>query len=224
MRFNGADYSCSAAVISPGRLVITARNCVFDNAKGGFAEIVNFFPGFQRGANPNLGGGWTAREILTFDSGGQRFNIGILQMFNFLHNGCKAKTKSPQILSFTGFLGTFQGGTYTNGTAYVEFGYPGIQPPNEFDGGVMFQCNSHQKGINKGGNTGTIEVGCDFTGGANGGPWIVNFAPNGAGSNNFLRSLTTHRLSGSPLNMEGPQFQQDNFGDLLNAAINEACP
>src|SRR4030095_1291541 len=110
--------------------------------------------------------------------------------------------------------------------AFVEFDYPGIQPPAEFDGGVMFQCNSHQKGINKGGNTGTIEVGCDLTGGAHGGPWITSFAPNGAGSNNFLRSLTTHRLAGAAnaQNIEGPQFQQDNFGALLTAAINEPCP
>ena len=230
MRFDGVDFSCSAAVINPGRLVATTRRCIFSQEVG-FADIVNFFPGYQNGLNPDLGGGWTARVLLTFDSGGRRFDIGIMQMFNYQHNGCKAKAGSPQILSFTGFLGTFQGGTYTNGTALQALGYPGVNipgPPDEgFTGGrFMHQCSTHQKATNRAGNVGTIEFGCDLTAGTTGGPVIHSFKPNHAGDRNLLRSLVSFRLAGpaNASNIEGPQFQADNFGALLNASINEPCP
>ena len=230
MRFPSGDFSCSAAVINPGWLVATTRTCIFDKTRGGFADIVNFFPGYQNGLNPDLAGGWTARVLLTFDTGGRRFDIGIMQMFNYLHNGCKAKAGSRQILSFTGFVGTFQGGTYKNGTALQAFGYPAVNipgPPDEgFQGKYMHQCSTHQKAMNRGGNAGTIEFGCDLTAGTTGGPVIHSFKPDHAGDRNFLRSLVSFRLAGAPnaSNIEGPQFQADNFGALLNAAINEPCP
>ena len=89
----------------------------------------------------------------------------------------------------------------------------------------MQRCDTHQKAVNRGGQNGTMQVGCDFTGGANGSPIIFNFKPDQAGANNYLRSLVTDRIGGQPnkLNVEGPQLQQDNFGNIHQAAINEPC-
>jgi hypothetical protein len=228
-RFGGVNYTCSAAVIAKS-LVLTSRQCIFNGTD--FADTVTFYPGHTQNFNTNLGGGWTARVLLTFDSGGQRFNIGILQMFNYQLNGCKKKTGSgPLISELTGWLGTFEGGTYTNNTPFAIFGYPGVNLPagpihdaEVVNGKRMYQCNGKQTGINLGGNAGTIEAGCDLTAGSQGGPWLHTFKPGKQGANNFVRSLTTHRLSGDKYDLQGPQLQADNFGALLNAGLSEPCP
>jgi V8-like Glu-specific endopeptidase len=222
VRFSGVSYACTAAVIA-NQLVLTSRQCVYNTETSQFATDIVFYPGYRHGYNPALGGGWTGKNVLTWSGGGNQFNIGIVQLFNYKLNGCKAKAGSPQIVSFTGHLGTLQGGSYSRRT-FNDFGYPAVEisPPAGFNGQAMFECQSPTKGVHEGGYN-TVETACDMTAGANGGPWIEHIKPRQGGENNFVSSLTSHRIAGRPNKLEGPQFQAVNFGVLLDAALAEPC-
>ena len=103
MRFNGVNYACSAVVITPGRLVVTSRACLYQKTKGGFADLVNFYPGYQNGLNPNLGGGWIGGVFFVNNPAvvpGERFNIGIVQLRNSKNTGCRVKGGAVQITSY----------------------------------------------------------------------------------------------------------------------------
>ena len=71
--FNGSNYHCNGALIDP-KFVLTSGACVYDHARGGWAQNINVYPAYNNG--PSLWGvatdinlysvtGWTQDENLT---------------------------------------------------------------------------------------------------------------------------------------------------------------
>jgi len=220
---SGTDYVCSASVIRP-HLLITARHCIYSYSSAAWATNIAFYPGYISGANSYLGGVWIARALRTWTSNaaGQQYDIGFIQTFNLNRTSCAPGIGNPQIENYTGYLGYSYDGSYAQ-RQWETFGYPQGAP---FNGTRMIECSTSTGQLNVGGETNTVEVGCDMTGGSSGGPWLMSFAPNVTGAFNLANGLNSFKyISPShPLAMNGPQFLTGNFLNLLNAAVADPCP
>jgi V8-like Glu-specific endopeptidase len=218
---SGVNYVCSASVSRP-HLLITARHCIFnyvDPSGGTFATNVVFYPGYNGGSNSALGGAWAARVLYTWVSNAPnyRYDIGFIQLYNQKRTACSGTSANQSIDMLTGYLGWSYGGDYSQ-VAWSEFGYPAASP---FTGNVMVVSHSSTGALNTFGQTDTIEVGNDETGGTSGGPWIK-----GLGTSNYVNGVNSFRWT-SPDHSQAinsPAFQQYNFYNLLTGAQAIACP
>jgi V8-like Glu-specific endopeptidase len=226
----GVNYVCSASVIRP-HLLLTARHCIFDYSSKTWATNVVFYPGYFNGPNLKLGpaNGWLGRTLATWVSNAAdlQYDIGFIQTFNRNRTGCSPTATNPQIDSYTGFLGYVYGGSYDN-RHFDDFGYPHAAP---FNGKTMQQCEAATGVVNSLGITNTVEIGCDQTGGTSGGPWLSSgqgwnrFYPGVAGNFNHAASVNSFRwiTPSRPLAINGPQFLQGNFWNLLSFAMGLPC-
>jgi V8-like Glu-specific endopeptidase len=219
----GSNWVCSASVIRP-HLLLTARHCIYDYPTGRWASNVMFYPGYSAGSNPTLGGGWAGRVLTTWTSGASalQYDIGFIQTYNKNRTGCKPTATNPQIESYTGYLGYRYGGSYDK-RHFDPMGYPAASP---WGGSYNAQCETSTGALAVFGQTNTFEVGCNFTGGSSGGPWLEYFKPGVVSNSNYAVSLTSFGWTNPPrpLATDGPQFQQWNFYNLLVAAQAIACP
>jgi len=224
LTLNSINYVCSASVLRP-HILLTARHCIYDYAGGVWATNVVFDPGYFNGSpNTYLGGAWAARAMATWTSGTPDFeyDIGMIQTYNKNQTGCAPTTGNPQIETYTGYLGYQYGGNY--GSMHFDpFGYPGAAP---FTGLVMVQCEAASGALNVAGFTNTVEIGCDMTEGCSGGPWVTTFKPGVSGATNYAAGVNSFRFSSPshPLAINSPQFQTNNFYNLLTFAQGLECP
>lgn len=220
---SGVNYVCSASVLRP-HLLLTARHCVYDYETSVWATNVIFDPGYYAAPNAALGGDWAAYTLATWVSGSEdlQYDIGMIVTYNKNRTGCAPAPGNLQIESYTGFLGYSYGGDYAQ-RAWDPFGYPAASP---FSGKAMVQCETSTGALNQFGNTNTVEVGCDMTGGCSGGPWIKTFVPGVAGSNNYANGLNSFKFIDPDRKsaINSPQFLEDNFYNLLNFAMGLPCP
>jgi hypothetical protein len=184
-----------------------------------------FHPGWYNGTNNALGGAWFARILYTWVANAApeigQWDIGFIQTFRKNGGQCKPDASHRQIESYTGFLGFSFGGNFDE-KHWDTGGYPAAAP---FNGQLPIQCEAGTGKLNVGAPN-TVEIGCDKTGGASGGPWITSFAPGVSGAVNFANSLSSFKMiqPNQPLALNGPQFLQANFKNLLDGAIALACP
>ena len=223
LTLSGVNYVCSASVLRP-HLLLTARHCVYDYPTSTWATNVIFDPGYNSTPNPVLGGDWVAYSLATWTGNAPdyQYDIGMIITYNKNRTGCAPTTGNPQIESYTGYLGWSYGGDYSQ-RAWDPFGYPAASP---FTGKVMVQCETSTGALNQFGNTNTVEVGCDMTGGCSGGPWIRTLVPGAAGSYNYANGVNSFKFT-SPdrqLAMNSPQFLEGNFYNLLTFAMGLPCP
>jgi V8-like Glu-specific endopeptidase len=212
----GNNYVCSASVIRP-HLVITARHCMYD---GSWATNVVFYPGWINGPNWKLKA-WKARRLGTWSlaggGAGLKWDLGFIQTFDDDNVGCNGSSGGKAIEWFTGFLGWMYGG-YVGDRNYTSMGYPAAAP---FDGKWQVQAHSDVGNIDPLDQPGTFSMGNDMTGGSSGGPWLVGF-----GTTNWVNGLNSYKwvVPARPLEMNGPNFQTDNFWNLLAWAQGWPCP
>ncbi len=222
-----SNFVCSAQVARP-HLVLTARHCIYDVDTDTFATNVVFFPGWHSGANPTLGGGWMARNLITWRNTlpALQWDIGFIQTFDDDGLGCGGSMLGSPIETYTGLLGTTWDGTYDS-RHWDEFGYPAAAP---FNGQILIQSESSTGALNQFSQTNTVEVGSDQTGGSSGGAWILGFDPASASvppanpGGNMANGVNSFKFVARPLAMNSPQFLDANFNQLRLAAEALPCP
>ena len=211
------SYVCSASVIRP-HLLLTARHCVLD-ASAGWASNVVFYPGYFNGVTNTRLKAWKARRMGTWSyagtGAGLKWDIGFIQTYDDNNTSCG--TSGHAIEYYTGFLGWMYGG-YVGDRNYHAMGYPHAAP---FNGLFMVIATSDVGNIDPLNQPGTFSIGNDMTGGSSGGPWLVDF-----GVNNYANGLNSYKWTNPnrPLEMNSPNFQQDNFYNLLAWAQGWSCP
>lgn len=52
----------------------------------------------------------------------------------------------------------------------------------------------------------TLGVGWGLSGGASGGPWVLNYKPQQAGSNNYINGVSSYVYNDQPEQIYGPYF------------------
>jgi V8-like Glu-specific endopeptidase len=221
----GGSFVCSASVIR-AHILLIARHCIFDYPSKVWSTNVVFYPGYKSGPNTALGpaNGWLGRILITFvsNAAGWQYDTGFIQTYNRNRTGCQPVGNNRQVEFYTGILGYKYGGSYA-ARKFTPLGYPHAAP---FNGKTQQQCNSTTGTLNTFGEAKTLEVGCDFTGGSSGGPWLHNYKLNQTGANNLATSLNSFKWISPPrpLGINGPQFSSGNFFSLLTKAINLPCP
>ena len=199
---DGNDYMCSGSVVGSKshNTVITAGHCVYEGPNKGWHSNWVFIPDYNHGSRPY--GTFQARIMRTYNDwiqngpSGKGFNsdVAFVNTFN--------NEKGQKLTDTVGGHGIVTGGSY--GFDATVYGYPG----NIDNGESMQVCT---------GRTGTRTIGlftrwyfhniegCNFGGGASGGPWLQSYA-NGTGQG-YVRSVTSHMLVGRNT-IRGPYFDQ----------------
>lgn len=164
----GGHWVCSGSLVnSAGKdLVITAGHCVYGTAGGELPRGETwhsnwvFAPDYSNGKAPF--GFWSARQLWTMtnyvNNGDEQDDIGaaILNMQNGQH--------AVNLLGGQGYAWN-----QTSSHFVWDFGYPAAAP---FNGQIDEVCNG---GTGYGIFINMETLGCNFTGGSSGGPWLMSF-------------------------------------------------
>jgi V8-like Glu-specific endopeptidase len=195
---------CSATVVNTENrsVVFTAAHCV-ESGGGRFNwyRRWQFVPGYRHGTRP---AGTFVAEQTWITKGwarhGKRSNddIGAAVLAT---NG--AGERVADAVGARGFA-TYEG----RNQFFRAFGYP-VGPP--FDGERLWVCESPYGGNDPGSyrhpGPPTMAIGCDLTGGASGGGWII--------SDEFLNSVISYSYDNEPTHLYGPYFGK-GAGRLFN--------
>src|SRR3954451_4556233 len=209
----GGTYVCSAAAISE-RAVWTAGHCVSDGV-GHYDTAMTFVPQYQNGVRPK--GTFTCTKFTTF----AQWHTGLNFRFDQAVVTCGANTKGQTLRAAVGRLGFAY--NQTQPKHYNAFGYPATAP---FNGETMQQCASsfgHDDTRIGGSGATPFAIGCDMTGGASGGPWIIKYAPGSTGASvNLLNGHNDYKyLPNEPLEMYSPYLDTNSHNLVCNAT--ELC-
>ncbi|MBV9951114.1 MAG: trypsin-like serine protease [Acidimicrobiia bacterium] len=209
----GGTYVCSAAVISE-RAVWTAGHCVSDGA-GHYDTAMTFVPQYQNGVRPK--GTFTCTKFTTF----AQWHTGLNFRFDQAVVTCGVNANGQTLRAAVGRLGFAY--NQAQPKHYNAFGYPATAP---FNGETMQQCaSSFGHNDTRIGGTGAtpFAIGCDMTGGASGGPWILKYAPGSTGAAvNLLNGHNDYKyLPKEPLEMYSPYLDTNSHNLVCNAT--ELC-
>ncbi len=200
---SGVNYVCSGAVIqtSSNDVIQTAGHCVSDGA-GNWATNVLFKPA-HRPAWDAPYGTWTARALgarnawhNNGENGGWCEDLGCVILNT---NG-----SGQHIGEVVGELGyVYDAGRQQH---WHLFGYPA---ENGWSGDVMVVSATSwnlddSPACVSGPNT--LGVGWGLSGGASGGPWVLNYKPQQAGSNNYINGVSSYVYNDQPEQIYGPYF------------------
>jgi hypothetical protein len=217
----GLDYVCSGASIG-GRAVLTAGHCVSDGFGNWHSNWI-FRPAYK---NKKSIGKWKAKELWTFTNwhvyGSYCRDVGFAIVKK------RNRKKLSQKVGYLGFAWNWD-------SAHLHwniFGYPA--EGEDFNGKRMMECQASFAEWTATWMDPAIDcqpgdplpqcVGCDQTGGASGGPWILNFVPGKAGAMNYANSVnSTYYLSGRvPGALCGPYFDAA-VKDFKDCVVAENC-
>jgi V8-like Glu-specific endopeptidase len=198
--YQGRQASCSGNAVTSGNksTVITAGHCV--KLDGAFHTNWVFVPGYNNGNAPY--GTWTARATMATPqwvaSEDINYDVGAA-VVNQLNGQSLTDVVGGQGIAFN----------QARGQAMYAFGWPAASP---YDGTKMIYCSgtTFNAFISDG-----IGMTCDMTGGASGGPWVLQFSEaNGTG---LVNSVNSYKINLIPTWMFGPYFGAD-AQNLYNAA------
>ncbi len=190
----GGDFVCSGTVVNAENrsTVWTAGHCVSDGA-GRFHRNWVFVPAYRDNVRPF--GTWAARELQTR---AEWHNFG-----NFEQDVAAAIVNPLNGVSLQNRVGA-QGIIFNQPYPqhWHSFGYPQDAP---FNGNRQFACAASFAKLDNANPRPSplaIGIGCDMTGGASGGGWILGFK----GSGGFVNSVNSYKYfnPSQPLAMYGP--------------------
>jgi hypothetical protein len=225
----GSPFFCSASsVVSLNFSVVwTAGHCVFTPGIG-FNGNFLFAPARRNAVNPY--GTWTAQTVFTLVG----WALGLLEYDHGAMVANRGGTTNERIGDRVGSLNFMANASRLQ--HWHLFGYPApdprfppVNPP--FDGEHQEICAApwatNDLPTGGAGDPPTIGVGCDQTGGASGGPWIVDYSglsTSGTQVFNLLNGNNSYKY-GAPnhLRLYGPYFTTGAI-NLLNAASNVEVP
>jgi hypothetical protein len=219
------DFVCSGASInSTNRSVVwTTGHCLYTPGVGYHANVL-FAPARRAGANPY--GTWPGLAAVTTNgwanSGLREFDLGAL----VVTLGGASNLRIGDAIGFLGFIANAPRQQQWN-----IHGYPqaprdlnSTPPGAQFDGEHQEICAAtwatNDQPSGNASNPLAIGVGCDQTGGASGGPFLINFSGVG-GLTNLINGQATYRYTG-PNPPENLKLFSPYFGDAMINVLNAA--
>lgn len=196
------DYVCSGAVVNSDskRLVSTAGHCVHGGPGGTWHQNLVFVPKYSNGAAPF--GEFQAAQLRTFNdwmnygASGRGFNsdVAFATMYANADGDLPANKVGGHGLLTGGALGSFD--------AQI-FGYPANLQGGEYQYVCTRSTGTRFNGVY---NFNSV-AGCQFGGGASGGPWLAEYSNTSALG--MLRSVNSFGPSDSVEYIAGPFFRAD---------------
>lgn len=196
----GSSY-CTANVISPRNIIVTAAHCLYTRGRGWHRNF-RFVPADRFGVAPYGVYGWQSAGIMTnwITIGGRRWDIGMIRLGNNMSTGIP-------VTSYVGWLGrTWNQPSIMNlhSVGYasnLSTQYTHICTAESFSGG-----------------TDVLAKGCDMTYGSSGGGWLLRYHPySSSGTHNLVTGVTSGPYPGGFGNtFVGPRFSSSNFVPLCS--------
>ena len=196
-----SNYTCSGAAVKDGgrdtySVVLTAGHCAFDESSGRFATNWMFKPAYDADPTGCSQGCYVAKALVVHDgyatSGG--FNGAAIK-----HDWAFAVLLPDGTTQLDGVaVDEFEIEFSAQDERRYSFGYPA---QGKYDGSDLVYCSGP---VIVDGSYDTWGLECDMTGGASGGPWMIDFAS----KSGTLNSVNSYKYRGGPNKafMFGPKF------------------
>lgn len=196
-RSNGRDFVCSGASIG-NNAIWSAGHCLHrgNNSDDGYSTDVIFVPAYKDGEAPY--GQWEAKQLIVRNAWYRDGNPGGL--YQDMGGVILYPLNGKKISEVVGWLGfSWHRGKYQH---WTQFGYPAGDP---FNGQRLMQnSSSFAYDGSVSGSPKPVGVGSNFTGGASGGPWIVEF-----GTKNYLNGCNSYKHRDRSEEMYSPYFNEN---------------
>lgn len=197
----GGGY-CSASVISPNNIIVTAAHCVYDTVNNRFLNGWTFVPADRAGAAPYGSFPWTSARVLNnwINASGtdRRYDVAVITLGN--------NSAGQPVTFYSGWLGRSWDQSSTQ--HHHAIGYPS----NLNSGLYTYVCAAESFS----GGADVLGMGCNMTFGSSGGPWIRAFAPHVSGAVNQANSVVSGGTPGTNT-FYGARFSSNNIVPLCNA-------
>jgi V8-like Glu-specific endopeptidase len=195
----GANFVCSGTLVnSPNKsLVITAGHCVHGGGAGKtWHTNWSFVPAYKNGNRPY--GTWTSNKLYALNGWTNNadftYDIGAA----VLQPRASDSARAVNLLGGRGMRWNVSRLQH-----FWDLGYP-ADPP--FNGQLMMLCTASHAFDDAavGAGPSAIGIGCDMTGGASGGGWVIGF---GSASANYVNGVNSYKYTtAQPLAMYSPYF------------------
>jgi V8-like Glu-specific endopeptidase len=199
--------TCSAAVISPNNVIVTAAHCLYDTDINLWYDDWVFVPAFKNGAAPFGGFTWldavvpTAWAVAGSSSAGARYDVGVIKL--------APNSDGLNVTFYTGWLPYAMNGSYVQHAH--SFGYP----VNIGNANYSIVCEAES--FSQSGEI--MGMGCPMQFGASGGPWLKTFVPYSTGAMNYVTNVTSHmRTDTAGRAFYAARFNNSNIGVVCNSA------
>ena len=193
------NASCTATVISPNNVIVTAAHCVYDTVGNRYYTNFAFTPAWRNGSAPYGTFPFTQRYVLDNWRNASntviRYDVAIIKLGN--------NSSGRSVTYYTGYAG--RSWNYNNLQSIHAFGYPS----NLSSGNYTYVCAAETFS----GGTDVLGMGCNMTNGSSGGPWFRIYAPYGSGSTNYVNAVVSSGTSGTNT-FYGPKFTSNNIVPL----------
>jgi V8-like Glu-specific endopeptidase len=204
---SGGGAYCTASVVSPNNIIVTAGHCVWDRGAGAFMSNWVFIPAARQGAPlaPYGTYPWSSAVVLTDwqNIGGREHDVALVM----LGPNASGQNVSNQV----GWLG--RSWNFPIVRHHHSFGYPG----NYADGKYIVQCTSES--YPNCGSDLAYATGCGMTYGSSGGPWIMGIEFFTVGAHNYVNAVVSgwDACTGTfGQSYNGPRFTDNNIVVLCN--------
>lgn len=198
--------TCSASVVSPNNVIVTAAHCCWDRGAGNWIGGWTFAPAYRDGFAPYGTFNWSSATILNrwINVGDRRSDVCVIKLAN--------NAAGHGVTFYTGWFG--RSWNFSTTQVHHSLGYPG----NVGGGNKLELCVSES--FNPSGACGgatVLNTGCSMTFGASGGPWVRHYR-NGSWVNSVVSGYDGNVCTGSfGATYNGPRFTTDNIVTLCNA-------
>jgi hypothetical protein len=213
----GGNFVCSGA-IAQRRVIATAGHCVYDAALRRFHSNFLFVPGFDNGASPCGGYGWSLASVTGSWAGGggvvpNAADFGVLVAAN---RACRGQNRPGASL---GWLGWRTSSLLNNHVTILGY-------PCNLDSCQILQRTDAQ--VTRARSPNSAEAGSYHEGGASGGPWVQDWGNNAAGQPaNTLQivGITSYGPTNPALNYLGSSILNAEWVQIWNIACGQpgAC-
>ncbi len=197
--------SCSASVVSPNNVIVTAAHCCYNRSSGNWIGGFQFAPAYHNGAAPFGMFNWSQATILTrwINVGDRKSDVCVIKLRNNAQN--------RPVTFYTGWLG--RSWNYGTTQSLHALGYPG----NIGGGNTMELCAAESFNPSSGcGGTSVLNMGCSMTYGSSGGPWLRSWR-GGNWVNGVVSGYDGTSCTGSfGQTFNGPRFTSDNIKKLCD--------
>lgn len=200
----GTPYYCTATVISPNNIIVTAAHCVYNTDTNKWYKSWVFIPAYRYGSAPYGTFPYVSARVLTAwinapnSTAGLRYNVAVIRLGN--------NSEGHPVTYYTGYAGRSWNQPYN--ILNFNAGYP---DPGEYLSACMNESYKYSTDVALGG--------CNLKYGMGGGPWFRKYAPYKSGACNYVNDVNAGWDFDSP-NIYGARFSNSNIVPLCT---DEGC-
>lgn len=206
---NGTAGSCTASVISPNAIIVTAAHCTYTIGQG-YHSAFRFVPAERNGVAPYGEYGWQQVFLhpcwapgCAGGAGARRYDVALIRLSNELTTGLP-------VSHYVGSLGrasNYSYSQYMHSIAYSDFG---DRRYTVICAGQTYDAPSEGSDV--------VVQGCNMIR-SNGGSWLMNYTANSHSGNQVASVIVGPHNGASGTAHAGPRFNTDNIEYLCRRAL-----